>query len=182
MRRFLFLVLTLLALAAPSLTAPTASAQDAAPSADGTDVTASGEPTCFGKVATNPDHVGIIKGTPGNDVLIGDNRANRIQGNGGVDRICGLSGDDTISASGDVGFSRRVFVRGDDGNDAIFGSNGDDQFFGGDGDDTIAGDSGDDEIFGGRGNDTLIGNDGFDFIVGGPGTDECAEENDLEPF
>jgi Ca2+-binding RTX toxin-like protein len=111
--------------------------------------------------------------------LIGDNRDNFFQGNGRVDRICGLGGNDSVSASGDDGESRRLFVIGGDGNDNIGGSRGADQYFGGDGDDVMDGFLGDDELFGGKGNDTVIGAGGFDLVSGGPGDDECAQDFDL---
>lgn len=44
--------------------------------------------------------VRMVRGTPSNDVLIGDNRTNDLVGGGGHDRIEGLGGDDRISSSG----------------------------------------------------------------------------------
>src|SRR3712207_2521352 len=117
MRRILFLTLALLALGVPALTTLTTSAQEAAPTAAEADAAGPAEPKCFGKVATNPDRVGFIVGTPGNDVLIGDNRDNFFRGNGGVDRICGGGGNDSVSANGDDGQSRRLLVNGGAGND-----------------------------------------------------------------
>jgi Ca2+-binding RTX toxin-like protein len=54
--------------------------------------------TCFGQTPTIVG-AGKIKGTPGNDVILGSAFArDQIDGGGGSDVICGLDGDDTIKA------------------------------------------------------------------------------------
>jgi Ca2+-binding RTX toxin-like protein len=177
MRRNLILAMLLLALGAPALVGLATAAQQAEPAA----AKAKKQPTCFGKKATSNDHLGLIEGTTGDDVLIGDNENNFFQGNGGIDRICGGGGDDSVSPSGNDGESFRLFVKGGDGVDNIGGALGDDQIFGGDGDDVISGFTGDDELFGGKGDDTVIGGADFDVVSGGPGDDQCAQEFDLSP-
>ena len=104
-------------------------------------------------------------GHNGDDVLIGGNGNNWIQGGQGDDHIVGgdrndnlrgRAGDDTIEAgrrhdrvfggSGDdfiVGAAGRDFIQGNEGNDDIFGGNSDDRINGGDGTNTIQFDNSD---------------------------------------
>ena len=179
MRRTLILAMLLVALGAPLLTSLTHAAQ---PTEAAVSVKAKKQPTCFGKKATIPDHVGIIEGTPANDVIIGDDQANDVVGNGGFDRICTGGGNDGVRACGDDACSLRLFVNGGAGDDSLAGGDGEDQFIGSAGDDDITAASGDDELFGGKGDDVLRGGLGNDLLEGGRGTDECATENfDLEP-
>lgn len=90
---------------------------------------------------------GVI-GSIFNDVIRGDDLANRFIGN---------SGDDTI-------FGR-------DGSDTIGGGSGNDHVDGGAGNDYLDGGFGNDEIFGGDGNDTIIASTGIDTVDGGSGAD-----------
>lgn len=91
----------------------------------------------------------ILKGTKGNDTIIGFNSRD--------DVIDGKEGDDTIRSKG--------------GNDTIYGGSGNDTIDSGSGDDTIYGGSGNDDIYGGDDNDTLIGGKGNDRLQGGIGND-----------
>ncbi len=87
----------------------------------------------------------------GSDVVIGNAKANYIDGGSGDDAIYGMAGDDTL-----------------------FGGDGNDFIDGGEGNDTITGDAGNDVLLGGAGNDTFnytIG-DGADIIDGGSGSDK----------
>ena len=67
---------------------------------------AAGE-TCDGKPATivagPPDTFGhLVTGTPGDDVIVGTDEGNRIDGGGGNDTICALGGaDEIIGGAGD---------------------------------------------------------------------------------
>ena len=98
-----------------------------------------------------------IKGTRGDDVLIGTARRDVICGYGGNDTIRGMGGNDLIM--------------GGAGSDTIQGNAGDDTIYGGDGKDTIQGNGGNDTIYGGSNNDTMQGNDGRDKLYGGSGDD-----------
>jgi Ca2+-binding RTX toxin-like protein len=134
------------------------------------------QPTCFGKKAT----VRVIGtetffGTPGDEVIVGDDQDNEIFGNGGVDCICG-GGDDVISGAS---FSERqlLFASGGPGDDEPTGTDGADPVLArGAGDDQIFGDDGDDRLAGGKGDDTLTGATGNDRLDGGKGGDTCDQD------
>lgn len=96
-------------------------------------------------------------GTNNDDLIIGNDLGNFIDGSGGNDIIIGGSGDDLIF--------------GGSGNDIIFGGAGNDLIDGGDGNNIIFGGSGDDNIYAGSGNDIIFGGDGDDFISAGDGDD-----------
>lgn len=78
----------------------------------------------------------------GNDVMMGNKYADRINGFGGNDTLKGFGGNDRIS--------------GDLGNDRLEG---------GSGNDTLNGGLGNDRILGGTGNDSLTGGSGADRFV-----------------
>jgi hypothetical protein len=119
-----------------------------------------------------------VVGTKGNDILVGHVG----------DVVCGLGGNDTLTA---VGAGAVVLIggkgndlligsstpgaddtlNGDQGNDSIVGSVGNDTVNGGPGNDVINGGSGDDTLNGGPGNDVIDGGAGNDVINGGPGND-----------
>lgn len=132
---------------------------------------------CGGKVPTIRARADqrLVVGTPGDDVILGNERRNTIRGRGGNDTICGVGGADEI-----VGGKGRDVIYGGQGNDRITGGKGHDRLIGGSGNDRLAGGSGrdqirggagDDEIVGGSGRDRLDGNGGADVIDGGPGHD-----------
>jgi uncharacterized protein len=85
--------------------------------------------------------VPTIRGTEGDDVLVGTNKADVIMGLGGNDVIRGGNAEDVIC--------------GGAGNDRLAGENGDDVLSGGFGDDVLDGGNGDDRLIGGPGTDTL---------------------------
>jgi len=85
---------------------------------------------------------------PGDNLLVGTSRP---------DRLVGTPGDDVI--------------RGLGAGDAIFGGDGEDRLFGGAGPDSIRGGAGPDLLSGGAGNDRLWGDGGRDRILGGAGSD-----------
>ncbi len=107
-----------------------------------------------------------IDGSMFNDVIVGDGKANVLNG---------LSGDDVINGGGDNdtvrGGEGNDTLNGDAGNDVVEGGNGNDDVFGGDGDDVLRGGNGNDELNGGNGNDTLHADAGNDTMTGGAGTD-----------
>ena len=99
-----------------------------------------------------PDIINL-SGSDQDDILAGDQRANRLSGGRGDDTIYGgPGGDDTNS-------------------DTIGGGPGDDRLFGGRGDDVLYGDEGSDVLRGGPGADELRGGSGADMLEGGPGAD-----------
>jgi Ca2+-binding RTX toxin-like protein len=131
-------------------------------------------PTCFGKratiVGTNRDksEPAELKGTPGNDVIVGLSGYDYIDARGGDDLICAGGGDDWIEAgSGDDK------VMGQGGIDEIRGGGGHDRIWGGRGPaEVLVGGGGNDRLFGGAGTeDLLIGGPGDDVMNGGRGLD-----------
>ena len=92
-----------------------------------------------------------IKGTDGDDHLVGT---------AGPDVIRGYQGNDTIEGLG--------------GDDVLCGNRGDDHLEGGAGDDWLGGGHRQDTMLGGEGDDTLSGGIRVDRLVGGPGDDRFA--------
>jgi Ca2+-binding RTX toxin-like protein len=144
--------------------------------------------TCGGKKVT-------IKGTPGDDVIVGKGASDVIYGGGGDDRIrgghngndkiCGGPGDDVLkgghgydSLYGEGGDDRLEGETGSDmldggaGEDRLSGSKGSDNLHGGAGDDQLTGFKGPDELDGGAGDDLLDGQQGSDKADGGGGADK----------
>ena len=102
-------------------------------------------PECFGQPPT-------MIGTPGNDVLIGEENT--------ADVIMGLGGNDLIRGSSDI---NGVTAPGD-------------RLCGGSGNDYIRGGVGEDRIQGGRNADDVDGSFGYDVITqGGPGSDSVED-------
>lgn len=120
----------------------------------------------------------------GNDTVIGNDRADdldggpgrdRILANGGNDGLVGGRGADTMHG-GDgrdtlEGNAGPDTMRGDAGNDLLRGAADDDRLYGGPDNDTLNGGIGNDVIDGEPGNDVLRGEDGADTLDGGPGRD-----------
>ena len=117
----------------------------------------------------------VIHGRGGDDYLVGGQGDDTIVGGAGDDQIFGEAGADTISGGhgGDTiqGGSGADVLQGDSGHDSISGGDGADLLEGGHGNDELAGDAGNDEIAGGTGTDVLDGGDGDDILSGGFGTD-----------
>jgi Ca2+-binding RTX toxin-like protein len=107
---------------------------------------------------------------PNDQLLIGEDFAETIQGFDGNDTILGLGGNDTLD--------------GGEHNDSLVGGTGDDSMLGGNGADTLFGDAGADRMFGGNGADSLLAGDdygqrlygeaGNDTLVLGGGNDQLA--------
>ena len=113
-------------------------------------------------VATN----GRATGTDENELILGTDGVDRLDGGGGDDCIMGGGGDD-----GFVFFFFIIpYLRGGPGNDVILGGPGDDVVAGNDGRDRVYGQSGDDFLFGGS---TFFGDGEPDYLDGGSGTDYC---------
>jgi Ca2+-binding RTX toxin-like protein len=92
------------------------------------------------------------EGGEGDDVLIGDGGANRIDGREGRNTIAGGGGDDELQASG---------------SSVLGGGEGDDLLDGGAYDDVLAGDAGADRLVGGFGVDRYDGGAGDDILEPG---------------
>jgi Ca2+-binding RTX toxin-like protein len=107
-----------------------------------------------------------IKGTDGDDFLIGTPRSDVIDAGAGNDIVYGREGNDTIY--GGAGDDRLV---GGDGDDTLFGGEGNDTMFGGAGNDTLFGEAGNDILYGEDGNDLILAGEGDDFASGGLGND-----------
>lgn len=128
-------------------------------------------------------------GAGGDDVITGNDAANRLEGNEGADTLSGGKASDTLL--GGAGDDALWAGKGDDAGDIVDGGTGNDTIGGGAGDDTLTGGEGADVLFGGTGNDTLAGQDwadgaaattetnsnalwggdGNDLVVGADGTD-----------
>ncbi len=107
-----------------------------------------------------------LRGGAGDDRLWGDDGNDELWGDDGDDRLSGLAGDDELrGGTGDDS------LFGGDGDDSLWGDAGDDSLFGGDGDDSLWGGAGNDELLGGAGNDVLWGDDGDDSLWGDAGND-----------
>ncbi|MEG3846345.1 calcium-binding protein [Microcoleus sp. herbarium19] len=123
--------------------------------------------TFFGGSGT---FIGIENLIGGNnqDVLIGNEVSNRIDGSAGGDNISGRGGDDFLI--GGAGFD---ILRGELGNDNLRGGDDTDLLDGGDGADFLAGDKGNDTMIGGNGDDGFqwVDGDGSDLIQGDGGSD-----------
>ncbi|MBB5747282.1 DUF4214 domain-containing protein [Brevundimonas variabilis] len=83
-----------------------------------------------------------IRGGAFNDVLIGDDQANRIEGNGGVDILRGGGGNDILITAAPTTNPLGATLDGGDGNDSLRGGAGIDTLIGGAGSDLIDGDFG----------------------------------------
>jgi Ca2+-binding RTX toxin-like protein len=118
-----------------------------------------------------------LRGSAGDDTLIGDGNAGVIEGGAGADWLNGLGGIDTLSyassAAGGVSVNLQsgYAAYGDAQGDTIFGfenvtgSGFADWIFGDAGVNIINGGAGDDVLMGGAGADTLIGGAGIDTVL-----------------
>ena len=96
----------------------------------------------------------------GNDIFIGGNGADTVEGGLGKDDIKGGRGDDILY--GGDGNDR---LRGQAGNDTLYGGDGVDRLQGGGGNDVLRGGEGADRLEGGNGNDTLFFDPGLELIT-----------------
>ena len=108
-----------------------------------------------------PDIINL-RGSDHDDILAGDQRANKLSGGRGNDTIYGgPGGDDT----------NRDDIDGGPGDDRLFGGRGDDTLYGGEGNDILKGGPGADTLVAGSGDDMLDGGAGADVLDGGIGID-----------
>ena len=108
-----------------------------------------------------PDIINL-RGSDHDDILAGDQRANRLSGGSGDDTIYGGPGGDETNAD---------TIDGGRGDDRLFGGGGDDVLYGGEGDDLLRGGTGSDTLQAGSGDDILEGGVGADTMDGGIGVD-----------
>lgn len=126
-----------------------------------------------------------VRGSAGDDIIIGDEAANILHGGRGDDLLDGEEGDDTLLGDegrdqllGDEGEDMQHggpggdFLLGDAGADHLHGESGPDVLDGGDEDDYLDGGDGADLLVGAEGRDRLAGGLGRDALFGGPGDDE----------
>ncbi|PPS45141.1 S-layer family protein [Chroococcidiopsis sp. TS-821] len=100
----------------------------------------------------------IIRGTSGNDTLVGTQFADTLLGFAGDDLLLGRRGNDVL--------------RGGRGKDTLRGNNGDDTLYGDAGDDVLEGNAGNNVLYGGLGNDRLYASfEGNNTLYGGGGND-----------
>jgi Ca2+-binding RTX toxin-like protein len=137
-----------------------------------------------------------VKGSIHNDILIGNNYSNHLDGYFGDDRIIGGGGADTLDGGdgrdwvsyetsidgvnvslktgqgqgGDAQEDKLVKVKDDKGNDTAYSSF--EKLEGSLGNDILEGDIGDNIIKGLDGDDTLSGDEGNDTLIGGAGADK----------
>jgi RTX calcium-binding nonapeptide repeat (4 copies)/Peptidase_C39 like family len=121
------------------------------------------------------DRANVLDGAAGGDTLSGGGGADVLYGGDGNDDLHGDAGADNLhgGAGNDVldGGAGPNFLYGDDGNDTLFGGADNDWLDGGVGMDTLVGDAGNDKLFGGPGDDLLDGGAGDDTMDGGFGLD-----------
>lgn len=108
----------------------------------------------------------LLQPTDGDDLLVGQNKVDNINGGLGNDTIGGGNGNDKLF--GDLG---NDLLKGEQKNDLLDGGEGDDQLIGAQGNDILQGGAGIDLLIGGQGNDKLYGGDGNDQLLGGQGKD-----------
>jgi Ca2+-binding RTX toxin-like protein len=108
----------------------------------------------------------LLNGGDGNDTLIGNGGNDTLNGDAGIDSIDGGAGSDVID--GGAGIST---LDGGDGDDSLTGSILNDVINGGAGNDTLVGLNGNDLLNGMDGNDSLVGGSGDDSLLGGAGDD-----------
>ena len=134
---------------------------------------------CAGEAATIVAEDGEAEGTTGDDVIVGSDDADHIQGHGGNDIICAGEGNDEVTAG-----SGSDYIEGGAGKDDISSGSGPDEILGGDGADLLDGEAGDDMLFGGDGPDKVEGGLGKDEISGGSNPrrkkDKLFGEQDLD--
>jgi hypothetical protein len=100
----------------------------------------------------------LQKGTPSNDLIIGQNEIKEV--------ILADDGDDTVS-----GESGTYHLHGQKGNDLLSGGTNVDYLYGGEGNDTLSGGADTDWLIEDNGDNLLLGGFDSDFLIGGYGND-----------
>ncbi|MFM6192931.1 MAG: calcium-binding protein [Planktothrix sp.] len=109
---------------------------------------------------------GGILALAGDDILVGSEQTDVMNGNTGNDQLSGAESIDLLR-----GGQGNDTLKGDSGNDIINGNRDDDFLIGGDGEDLLRGGKGKDHLDGGSGQDILIGDLEFDILTGGADAD-----------
>lgn len=109
---------------------------------------------------------------PNEDILMGTNGRDNLNGRAGRDFLDGNGGNDRLN-----GGAKRDVVDGGAGNDRMNGGSGGDSLIAGAGRDTVSGGTGNDHLDGGAGRDTLRGGAGNDMMDGGAGRDSMRGGN-----
>ncbi|NER83933.1 MAG: calcium-binding protein, partial [Leptolyngbya sp. SIO1D8] len=152
-----------------------------------------------GNVVVEVDNFENVIGTAFDDLILGNNEINVLEGGAGNDAIHSFAGADTLD--GGEGIDTALFTAGGGvtvdldeagnatssfgdtlisfeningsgtGNDNISGNSGANVLNGQGGDDTLNGEGGTDTLLGGAGNDVLIGGADVDVLTGGTGFD-----------
>ncbi|MBJ7469751.1 MAG: hypothetical protein JHD16_00535 [Solirubrobacteraceae bacterium] len=122
-----------------------------------------------------------IVGGSGDDLLVGNEAANRLDGGAGNDTVSYEGRQAAVNVTldgaandGQIGEDDNVIaenVIGGDGDDLLVGDGNPNRLDGGPGNDTVDGAASNDTLNGGDGADTLIGGPGADLLDGGPGND-----------
>jgi Ca2+-binding RTX toxin-like protein len=108
-----------------------------------------------------------LSGKSGLDTLLGGEGDDRIESNGGKALLLGDEGNDVLSALSDIDLANDdSTLLGGQGEDVLTGSIKDDLLFGGSEADDLDGQNGQDNLNGGIGSDTLNGGKGDDLVVG----------------
>ncbi|HSH90657.1 MAG TPA: calcium-binding protein [Ramlibacter sp.] len=104
------------------------------------------------QLGTATDGFGGHDTLSGFENLFGGERGDDLTGDGAVNYLDGMAGDDTLRGGGG-----NDILNGDAGNDSVDGEAGADALFGGTGVDILRGGANDDILIGANGNDTLDG-------------------------
>jgi len=130
-----------------------------------------------GKIVGGPHngswYKGYLKGTNGDDIILGTDGKDKVNGLGGNDTICTYKGNDIV-----YGWKGDDTVYTGIGHDRVFGSDGADKIYTGSNDDRIYGQNDNDTLDGGAGNDRIYGSNGEDTIIGGDGHDRLYGQHD----
>ena len=135
-------------------------------------------------VGNDLDFKTTLIGTPGDDIIVGGDKADVLRGQDGDDTLLGGRAGDLMTGGagsdllrGEEGADRMIggpgadHLRGNQDADQLYGGPDDDALFGNLGGDRLNGGPGDDMLHGGLGGDTLHGGPGADQLEGGPGSD-----------